>query len=167
MPAKSENQQQAAGAALSAKEGKTPVEKLFGAAKSMYNSMSATQLRHLAETSTKGLPAKVKEKKAGVDEAYWQGFAAKCAEYGVDPEALVKIATFFNPSYMTGATGIPGVAPRLTAEELARQAKMFSMLNQAQGAYGRVAAMPLGSTAQRRAIESLKAAIMSLKGMRL
>lgn len=27
-----------------------------------------------------------------LDDIYWHGFATKCAEYGVDPEALVKLA---------------------------------------------------------------------------
>jgi len=60
MPAKSKAQQQAAGVALAAKRGEIPVSKLRGAAKDMYNSMTATQLKEYAGTKTKKLPAKKK-----------------------------------------------------------------------------------------------------------
>lgn len=59
--AKSEAQQQAAGIALSAKRGETDVEDLKGAAKSMYDSMSAEELEDFAETKHKGLPKHVDE----------------------------------------------------------------------------------------------------------
>ena len=55
MPAKSASQQKAAGAALSAKRGYTPRNKLKGASKSML-SMSETELQKLASTSRKGKP---------------------------------------------------------------------------------------------------------------
>jgi hypothetical protein len=63
MPAKSKAQQQAAGAALAAKRGEAKVKDLKGASKSMYESMSESQLEDFAETKRKGLPEK--EKKAG------------------------------------------------------------------------------------------------------
>ena len=63
MPAKSGAQQKAAGAALSAKRGKTPKGKLQGASKSMVDSMSETQLEELASTSPKGKPEHVGDKK--------------------------------------------------------------------------------------------------------
>ncbi len=44
----------AAGAALSAKRGKRKVRELKGAAKSMYSSMSETELRKMASTKRKG-----------------------------------------------------------------------------------------------------------------
>lgn len=56
MPSTSKAQQKAAGAALSAKRGDTKVKDLKGASKSMYKSMSETQLEEFAETSHKGLP---------------------------------------------------------------------------------------------------------------
>lgn len=56
MPAKSGAQQKAAGAALSAKRGDTPMSKLKGAAKSMEKSMSEKQLEELASTKRKGKP---------------------------------------------------------------------------------------------------------------
>lgn len=56
MPAKSQAQQKAAGAALSAKRGDTKVTKLKGASKSMYKSMSEKQLDELASTPRKGKP---------------------------------------------------------------------------------------------------------------
>lgn len=56
MPAKSGAQQKAAGAALSAKRGDTPMSKLKGAAKSMEKSMSEQQLEELASTKRKGKP---------------------------------------------------------------------------------------------------------------
>jgi hypothetical protein len=55
MPAKSAAQQKAAGAALSAKRGKTPKSKLKGASKSML-SMSEKQLEEFAQTKRKGKP---------------------------------------------------------------------------------------------------------------
>lgn len=48
MPAESEEQRKAAGAALSAKRGETPVSELKGPAKSMYDSMTEKQLEDLA-----------------------------------------------------------------------------------------------------------------------
>lgn len=56
MPAKSQAQQKAAGAALSAKRGETKVSELKGASKSMYESMSQKELKDLAETKHKGKP---------------------------------------------------------------------------------------------------------------
>ena len=56
MPAKSKAQQQAAGIALSAKEGKTPKSKLRGASKQMAQSMSESELKKMASTSRKGKP---------------------------------------------------------------------------------------------------------------
>ncbi|HUH88495.1 MAG TPA: DUF3008 family protein [Pusillimonas sp.] len=56
MPAKSQAQQKAAGAALSAKRGDTKVGDLKGASKSMYKSMSEKELDELASTKRKGKP---------------------------------------------------------------------------------------------------------------
>ena len=56
MPAKSKAQQEAAGIAWSAKEGKTPKSKLRGASKQMASSMSESELRKMASTSRKGKP---------------------------------------------------------------------------------------------------------------
>ena len=58
MPATSQAQQKAAGAALSAKRGETKVKELKGASKSMYKSMSEKHLEEFAETKRKGLPKK-------------------------------------------------------------------------------------------------------------
>lgn len=58
MPAKSKSQQQAAGAALSAKRGETKVGDLAGAAKEMYDSMSEGELEEMAEGHRKGKPEK-------------------------------------------------------------------------------------------------------------
>jgi hypothetical protein len=56
MPAISKAQQKAAGAALSAKRGEQSVDKLKGASKSMYKSMSEKQLEELASTKRRGKP---------------------------------------------------------------------------------------------------------------
>ena len=56
MPAKSKSQQKAAGAALAAKRGEMKKSELQGASKSMYDSMSESQLEEMAETSRKGKP---------------------------------------------------------------------------------------------------------------
>ena len=48
MPAKSEAQRKAAGAALAAKRGKSPPKALAGASKSMAKSMTESQLRDFA-----------------------------------------------------------------------------------------------------------------------
>ena len=56
MPAKSQAQQKAAGAALSAKRGDTKVSELQGASKSMYESMSEKELDEMASTKRKGKP---------------------------------------------------------------------------------------------------------------
>lgn len=64
MPAKSKAQQQAAGAALSVKEHeRRPESSLKGASKSMYGSMSQSELRKLASTSRKNMPEHVSRKK--------------------------------------------------------------------------------------------------------
>ncbi|WP_297323240.1 DUF3008 family protein [uncultured Bartonella sp.] len=56
MPARSKVQQEAAGAALAAKEGKIPVSSLKGASKKMEESMTEQQLRDFAATKRKDLP---------------------------------------------------------------------------------------------------------------
>lgn len=61
MPAKSEAQQKAAGAALSAKRGETKVGDLQGASREMYDSMTEEQLEDLAETSHDDIPARVSD----------------------------------------------------------------------------------------------------------
>jgi hypothetical protein len=58
MPAVSKAQQMAAGAALSAKRGKTKVSKLKGAAREMYETMTEAELEDFASTDRKGLPDK-------------------------------------------------------------------------------------------------------------
>ena len=52
----SEDQQQAAGIALSAKRGEIPVSDLEDPAKSMYDSMTKDELEDFAETEHEGLP---------------------------------------------------------------------------------------------------------------
>ena len=58
MKAKSKAQQRAAGAALSAKRGETPVRELKGAARDMHDSMSRDELEEMASTDRKDLPGK-------------------------------------------------------------------------------------------------------------
>lgn len=61
MPAKSKKQQQAAGAALSAKRGERTKGSLRGASRSMVDSMSEGELRDLAKTKRKGKPDRVSQ----------------------------------------------------------------------------------------------------------
>lgn len=56
MPAKSQAQQKAAGAALAAKRGDTKVSDLKGASREMYDSMSEKELDELASTKRTGKP---------------------------------------------------------------------------------------------------------------
>jgi Protein of unknwon function (DUF3008) len=56
MPAKSQSQQKAAGAALSAKRGEQKVSDLKGASRSMERSMSEWELDEMASTKRKGKP---------------------------------------------------------------------------------------------------------------
>ncbi|MGN4069781.1 DUF3008 family protein [Burkholderia gladioli] len=56
MPAKSQAQQRAAGAALAAKRGETKKSSLKPASKSMYESMNKEQLEDFASTKTRGKP---------------------------------------------------------------------------------------------------------------
>jgi hypothetical protein len=58
MPAKSKKQQMAGGAALSAKRGQRSKAWLRGASRGMYESMTRSQLIHLAGTKRKGLTTK-------------------------------------------------------------------------------------------------------------
>lgn len=61
MPAKSKAQQHAAGAALSAKRGETPVGDLKGPSRAMYDSMSEQELEDFASTKVEDLPDHVDE----------------------------------------------------------------------------------------------------------
>lgn len=63
MPAKSQAQQKAAGAALSAKRGDTKKSELKGPAKSMYEGMSEKELDKMASTKRKGKPEHKSETK--------------------------------------------------------------------------------------------------------
>lgn len=56
MPAKSQAQQKAAGAALSAKRGEQKVSQLKGASRSMEKSMTEAELQDMASTRRKGKP---------------------------------------------------------------------------------------------------------------
>lgn len=56
MPAKSQAQQMAAGAALSAKRGETKKSELKGASKDMYESMTEEELEEMASTEREGKP---------------------------------------------------------------------------------------------------------------
>jgi Protein of unknwon function (DUF3008) len=58
MPAKSRNQQMAAGAALAAKRGERSRSSLKGASRQMARSMSEEQLEDFAKTERKNLPTK-------------------------------------------------------------------------------------------------------------
>lgn len=58
MPAQSEAQQKAAGAALAAKRGDMKVSELQGASRQMYDSMSEAELQDLASTEHDDLPEK-------------------------------------------------------------------------------------------------------------
>jgi hypothetical protein len=59
MAAKSKAQQRAAGAALAAKRGESPVKDLQGASKEMYDTMSEDELEDFAATSHDDLPDRV------------------------------------------------------------------------------------------------------------
>ncbi|MGX5668185.1 DUF3008 family protein [Rhizobium daejeonense] len=56
MPAKSQAQQRAAGAALAAKRGEISQSELKGASKEMYKSMTEKELEDFASTKHKNLP---------------------------------------------------------------------------------------------------------------
>ncbi|NTX32393.1 DUF3008 family protein [Burkholderia pyrrocinia] len=56
MPAKSQAQQRAAGAALSARRGRTKMKDLKPPAKSMAESMSEKELENMASTPVHGKP---------------------------------------------------------------------------------------------------------------
>lgn len=62
MPAKSQAQQKAAGAALAAKRGEVSKRSLKGASRDMEKSMTQKQLRELAATKRKGKPEHVGDK---------------------------------------------------------------------------------------------------------
>jgi hypothetical protein len=59
MPAKSQAQQKAAGAALAAKRGEIEPSELKGASRKMYESMNEQQLEDFAATKRKGKPEHV------------------------------------------------------------------------------------------------------------
>lgn len=59
MPARSQAQQKAAGAALAAKRGETPKSRLKGASRDMVRSMTEKQLEDLASGPRKGKPDRI------------------------------------------------------------------------------------------------------------
>lgn len=59
MPAKSQAQQKAAGAALAVKRGDAPKSSLKGASRQMEDSMTEKQLEEFAHTKRKGKPEHV------------------------------------------------------------------------------------------------------------
>lgn len=61
MPAKSQAQQKAAGAALAAKRGERSESSLKGASRSMEKSMTEKELHDMASTSRKGKPTRAKK----------------------------------------------------------------------------------------------------------
>jgi len=61
MPAKSQAQQKAAGAALAAKRGEQKKSELKGASKSMYESMDKKELEKMASTPRHGKPQHKRE----------------------------------------------------------------------------------------------------------
>lgn len=61
MPARSKAQQKAAGAALAAKRGETARKELFGASKTMFDSMTEAELEDLAATPRDDLPERVED----------------------------------------------------------------------------------------------------------
>ena len=78
----SQDQQQAAGAALAAKRGDIPVSSLKGASKEMYK-MPEKDLEKFAGTKHKGLPVSVKESDLGYDNeaGMMQGELYRISEY--------------------------------------------------------------------------------------
>jgi hypothetical protein len=62
MPAKSQKQQMAAGAALAAKRGERSKSSLKGASRGMYESMSKKALRRMAKTERKGKPIRKRKR---------------------------------------------------------------------------------------------------------
>ena len=61
MPARSQAQQRAAGAALSAKRGQISPDELQGASRGMFDSMTEDELEELASTKLDGLPEHVED----------------------------------------------------------------------------------------------------------
>ena len=61
MPAKSEAQQKAAGAALAAKRGEAPKAKLKGASREMFETMTEKELDELATVKRSKLPEHVSD----------------------------------------------------------------------------------------------------------
>ena len=59
-PARSKQQQKAAGAALAAKRGKRPKASLKGASRSMVESMSEKELKKMASAKRKNLPRRAR-----------------------------------------------------------------------------------------------------------
>ena len=63
MPAKSKQQQKAAGAALAAKRGEVPKSKLRGASRQMVKSMSENELEKMASVKRSKLPRRASSAK--------------------------------------------------------------------------------------------------------
>ena len=61
MPARSQAQQRAAGAALSAKRGETDPDDLHPASRGMFDSMTEDELEELASTKLDSLPEHVED----------------------------------------------------------------------------------------------------------
>lgn len=113
MPAKSKNQQQAAGMALAAKRGEMPKSELKGAAKDMYESMTKKELKEYAETDRKGLPEKKKE-------AMLRGF-----QYEIEKNAGVGSALLRGAKYLSGKSKLLGgkLGKRIQRQGILQQQK--------------------------------------------
>ena len=61
MKAQSEQQQKAAGVALSAKRGETDIDDLYGASKRLYENLTEAELEEMASVSHDELPTKKQE----------------------------------------------------------------------------------------------------------
>ncbi len=80
MPAKSQAQQKAAGAALAAKRGDAKPSDLKGASRQMYKSMSEKQLDEFASTKRKGKPDYVEDSPIPAQKAARKKAAKKAAK---------------------------------------------------------------------------------------
>ena len=81
MPSSTERQRRFFGAVMAAKKGKKGV-----------GSKAREAAKGMSEGTIKDFLKKKGEAMNELEQAYWQGFMSKCAEVGVDPQLLVKVA---------------------------------------------------------------------------
>ena len=115
MPAKSQAQQRAAGAALAARRGDMPRSKLYGASKQMAQ-MDTSELKKFAGTKRTGLPDKKEEALQRIGSSIVATLLSEDDERAGTPDEAQDVGLARN--ILTGLKRLQGSLPDPTPEQL-------------------------------------------------